>query len=322
METKVSMSISANSGGGSGKQVSDNKVLISVNNTDVLQNHEGGPKTPSLDRLEILDEGEDSQSTELYKCSSFSRLPKRYADSDMDVNTNCSMTHLETSSISPRVSTTNLTNLTRDDYMSSRDRLTLGTQLGLVRSISSRTVDELPPLDIPLIQTRGMGPDSHRYLSPTYDGTGRVPLVSRSTSCPSMAYARRSPSQSPRAGQSPRVPHKDGIPGVGEHLPRPGKPSEDLAEAAEGEAPAEDTKANPAVTADQVDQPTSNHSPAPEANGSNNTSQGAVLNIRDIPSSVAEKVISEQSAYKPERTENVRRKCLRWLNSLDLEDND
>lgn len=46
------------------------------------------------------------------------------------------------------------------------------------------------------------------------------------------------------------------------------------------------------------------------------------VNIGDIPTYLAEKVISEREPYKPESNvgSSVTRKCLQWLNSLDSDD--
>ena len=41
------------------------------------------------------------------------------------------------------------------------------------------------------------------------------------------------------------------------------------------------------------------------------------FNIGDIPSTLAQKVISEHDTYKPAVDDRVQAKCLQWLNSLD-----
>ena len=134
----------------------NSKVIISIDDTALLHSPIEPIRALSLNRLDSLDDG----GTKVYRCPSFPRLQKR-CNSQLDSITNCSMTHLEANSMSPRWSTDDLTNITRDDYHS-RDHLSLGENPGLICSVSSRMVDELPPLDFPVTQFERLG---HAYLS-------------------------------------------------------------------------------------------------------------------------------------------------------------
>ena len=177
----------------------NSKVLISIDDASLLHSPIEPIRARSLNRLDNLDDG----GSEAYPFPSFPRLQKR-CNSQLDSIANCSMMHLETNSMSPRVSMDDLTNITQDDYHS-RDRLSLGEYPGLIRSVSSRAVDELPPIDFPVTQFERLG---QPYLSPNhmFVDTLNQP-VSRSTSCPSMAYTRRSPS--PYSKKSPEPSKTD-----------------------------------------------------------------------------------------------------------------
>ena len=317
----------------------NSKVVISIDDTALLHSPIEPIQALSLNRLDSLNNG----GPEVYRCPSFPRLQKR-SSSQLDSITNCSMTHLETNSMSPRWSTDDLTNIIRDDFHS-RDRLSLGEYPGLIRSVSSRTVDELPPLDLPVTQFERLG---HAYLSPNQKFADKLPQpVSRSTSCPSMAYARRSPSPHSIKSQEPTRQDKpeltvviDGpVNHVGEvpiELPTPSEqtlPSEkgmDQGKQIRASACEEHLIHTKRLLEKQrqrlslIKQNGELHrkraaTAANSVTGCDGGSEQKVdnyVNIGDIPSAMAEQVMDK----KVHCTRGVQKKCLQWLNSLDNDD--
>ena len=315
----------------------NSKVLISIDDAALLHSPIEPIRARSLNRLDSLDDG----GPEAYRFPSFPRLQKR-CNSQLDSIANCSMTHLETNSMSPRVSTDDLTNITRDDFHS-RDRLSLGEYSGLIRSVSSRMVDELPPLDFPVTQFERLG---HAYLSPNQKFADKLPQpVSRSTSCPSMAYTRRSPS--PHSKKSPEPSKTDKpeltvvIDGPADHegevpieLPAPSEqntPGEKRMDQDKrvGDSACEE---HPMYTKRLLEKQRQRlslikqngelHQKQTSANSDTGRGGGSgqkvdnYVNMGDIPSAMAERVMDK----KVHCTRGVRKKCLQWLNSLDNDD--
>ena len=73
--------------------------------------------------------------------------------------------------------------LSSSDLMLDTDQLSLAGNVGLLRSMSARTVDSLVHMDRSLASSNS----GSRFLSPSGDATTDN-LAARSTSCPSMAY--------------------------------------------------------------------------------------------------------------------------------------
>ncbi|KAK2146482.1 hypothetical protein LSH36_605g01019 [Paralvinella palmiformis] len=347
----------SHSGEGYGQEVSCtnsvSKVLISIDDTALLHSPVEAARARSLNRLDNFDEGDPG--IDIYRCPSFPRLQKR-CGSQIDSQTNCSMTHLETNSISPRVSTDNLTNISRDDADSGDILEYVTGYAGLMRSVSSKTVDELPPLDFPVSQFERLG---HHYLSPQQANVDKTPQpVSRSTSCPSMAYVRRSPSPCP-ARIAPPTPNPEqraqvgGVPGVrdepnelnadaGASVPDGSRPQgRDVQEGPSGAGRASDELAfnniceeHPMHTKRLLEKQRvrlslikqngefyKNRELSLESRSAEErtSKEGNFVNIRDIPSAVAEKVMDKTSS-NTRAVHTVQKKCLQWLNSLDNDD--
>ena len=317
----------------------NSKVIISIDDTALLQSPIEPIRALSLNRLDSLDDG----GPKVYRCPSFPRLQKR-SNSQLDSIANCSMTHLEANSMSPRWSTEDMTNIMRDDFHS-RDRLSLGEYPGLIRSSSSRTVDELPPLDFPVTEFERLG---HAYLSPNQKFALPQP-VSRSTSCPSMAFYRRSPSPHSMKSAEPTRPDKPEltvvIDGPANHegevpieLPTPSEQTlssekgMDQGKQIRGSACEEHPMHTKRLLEKQrqrlslIKQNGELHrkqaAAAAAANSETSCGGGSgqnvdnYVNIGDIPSAMAERVMDK----KVHCTRGVRKKCLQWLNSLDNDD--
>ena len=329
---------------------SSDRVLISIDNTALLHSSGEPLRAQSLNRLDNVHEGaqenpggcQGDPQAAIYKCPSFPRLPGRITP---EARTFSGTTHADSDSISPRVSTDNLTTHDWD-----KDRLSLGCPVTLTRSVSARTVDNLPPLDLSIHTVKGamdtsVSKQANQFLSPHMTGDGQTSLVSRSTSCPSMAY-RRSPSASPLSPESPQARRHAGVtnaaytPGDGNaNISQACRLSEDVN--LEGEVirdlPVEPSPAQvfpdfvqPAGQDKRSQDVGEKSSAAVRYNGEvrqrsagcsnrRDKARSAFVNIGDIPSTIAQKVISEQHglAGLPQTDRNVKAKCLQWLNSID-----
>ena len=310
------------------------RVIISVDDTDVVQGRAESPRAQSLSRLNVISDMEDGQH--MSKWPSFPRLGRQIAG----MADNNSTTNLYTDSVSPRVS---MENLTLGESPKERNRLSLGDYGGLIRSASAKAVDSIPPQDSPSGSPKQKV--SSYYLSPVTGGDG-ANLVSRSTSCPSMACVpnSRSPAHS-HCSHSPGTPQRRILPSTpaegevdkdvdleGEEIAdlpiEPGQNFPDFFPEEEKPNPGRDSVDERPLHTRRLREKALKEKYVPKYNGEcrlksppqkKNDLPFGYLNIGDIPPSLARKVISEKDVYRPEVSHDVQEKCLQWLNSLDNE---
>ena len=295
-------------------------VLISVDDTALLQDSGEPLRAQSMSMLNTDD---CSNERGINKWPSFPRLGSKQSASLNDART-YSTTNLYTDSLSPRVS---LDNLSVGDERS-RSRLSL-QECGLVRSSSARGFDTLPPLDSGGSQLRQ---NSGHFLSPTSGAEDRL-LVSRSTSCPSMSNMPKSCSPSSVSPRNPASPSKrlpPYSPGGTRDVDLEGEVIQDLPVEPGQNFPDLFLEENSRDTTTKGKRPMHTRrvreklgldppaSPSPRSSGGKKDGFD-VVNIGDIPTHLAQRVISEQDIYRPELDDKVREKCLQWLNSLDHE---
>ncbi|ELT98856.1 hypothetical protein CAPTEDRAFT_195888 [Capitella teleta] len=232
----------------------------------------------------------DGASSGLYKCPSFPRIHGRMTP---EARTFSDTTPAESDSISPRVSTDNLTGLDWDN-----DRLTLGGPVTLTRSVSARIVDSLPPAGDAETGASIPGNKPGQFLSPHLTVDGQSSLVSRSTSCPSMAI-KRSSSASPLSPLSPQDSRRMATSADA------GRDAMHAIQLGGGAAPMDEGR-------------------LPDSSGVTRTERStacksAFINIGDLAStrhSTATTAAAGLSSL-PQTDRNVKVKCLQWLNSID-----
>ena len=309
----------------------DKKVRICVDELGVIP--DPGNKEPiralSLNRLNISGD-RDREVEPLYKCPSFPRLSSRYQRGHRNHSTELYPNTQHADSVSVQPSLDNLSpGVESDDHGGM-----------LPRCSSARAVgegDRLPPLDY------NNRPGSSNHLSVTPASASQ--LVARSTSCPVIhpdSPRARSSHGSPRHSpqllpQGPAEPDLEGevitdLPieagqTFPDFFPVPEEPRINSSSSSSTNLPFEE---HPMHTRRIRERPSGDL--AQYSNGrmtktlrkkssmmAATAHKDGFLNIRDIPSSLAQKVILEQDVapFVPEQRDKVQVKCIKWLNTLN-----
>lgn len=203
--------------------------------------------------------------------------------------------------------------LSTSDLMLDTDQLSIAGNVGLLRSMSARTVDSLIHMDRSLASSNS----GSRFLSPCGDKMDN--LAARSTSCPSMAY----PMITCRSGSHFQLRHHADDRDVnldGEEITDlPIEPTQnfpDLIPELREDFTPDSHNGNLPLYADICDE--GDGAAAAEDSGDNNNDKSESQGPREVEASVS---TSSTDRQRMDGNFNVsaREKCIRWLKSLSVD---